>query len=154
MVFRSLGGSLVPAIGLIVEGSFDEEVMSVLVQRIKAEPVQAFSRVCGGRLKGKFVRLLRELQYKNLQKAIVISDADGRNPQDLVNALETQIQNQNYPFAVKFVVVVQELEAWLLADPLALSIVCTQRGRRQDFPNLTQSPETLPDPNPNISRHL
>jgi len=132
-------------IGLIVEGDFDRETISALVQRVSEQREPLVSRVCGGAVRGRFPRLLRELQYHNLRKVLVVRDAHGKDPQAARSELEREIQNQNYSFPVKFVVVEQELEAWLLADPGALSAVCVRRGKGANLPQLTKSPESFQD---------
>ena len=81
-------------IGLIVEGVYDEEAISVLIQRIKGQAERPVCRVCGGSVRGKFLRRLRELKYQNPEKVLVVRDADGKNPDEVIGELESEIPNQ------------------------------------------------------------
>jgi len=60
-----------------------------------------------------------------------------------------RIADRNYPFEVKFIIIVQEMEAWLLADEEAISRVTQSRSgrlaRRVNDPleSLEQPKETL-----------
>ncbi|MGB9629710.1 MAG: DUF4276 family protein [Thermodesulfobacteriota bacterium] len=56
-----------------------------------------------------------------VDKAIVICDAHGKDPEEIKNKMRGKISGRNYPFEVKFIVIVQELEAWMLADEEAIS---------------------------------
>jgi uncharacterized protein DUF4276 len=132
-------------IGIIVEGDYDREVISVLIQRITEQAEPPVSRICGGPVVGRFPRKLRELKYQNPEKVLIIRDAHGKDPQEAARELQTEIQNQLPEFPVKFVVVVQELEAWLLADPGAVDQICSGRGRRLNLSQLTASPERFLD---------
>ena len=75
----------------------------------------------------KFPAYLQELHWaiqgQAVDKALVIRDADGKNPGELIARMEMSIVSRSYPFPVKFVVIMQELETWLLADHDALSQV-------------------------------
>jgi hypothetical protein len=132
-------------IGLIVEGPYDEEAVPVLVQRITGSDEPVICRICAGPVTGRFPRILRELEHRNPEKVLIIRDAHGRDPQEAARELEREIQNQLPAFPVKFIVVVQELEAWLLADPGAVDQICSGRGRRLNLPQLTDSPERFLD---------
>jgi hypothetical protein len=56
-----------------------------------------------------------------VDKALVIRDADHKNPAELIAKMEAKTANRVYPFSRKLLVAVEELEAWLLADEEALS---------------------------------
>ncbi|HXH08428.1 MAG TPA: DUF4276 family protein [Alphaproteobacteria bacterium] len=122
-----------PTFGLIVEGEYDAAALIELVRRCTAGNIEVIPRQCAqkGSLMKRFAAYLRELQWANqgqaVDKALVIRDADGKNPQELIARMETSIISRSYPFPVKFVVIVQELEAWLLADHEALSQVTQKR---------------------------
>jgi hypothetical protein len=118
-----------PTYGLIVEGEYDAAALTELIRRCAAGNIQVIPRQCAqkGSLMKKFPAYLQELHWANqgqaVDKALVIRDADGKNPGELIARMETSIVSRSYPFPVKFVVIMQELETWLLADHDALSQV-------------------------------
>ena len=59
-------------IGLIVEGDYDKEAISVLVQRITGQAELPVSRICGGPVPGRFPRKLRELKYQYPEKVLIV----------------------------------------------------------------------------------
>src|SRR5882724_9123521 len=71
--------------GIIVEGTSDEAVYSVLVSRIASPTVLPVSRVCGGntQLMNKLSLHLRELEGRSrvypIEKVLVIQDCDGKD---------------------------------------------------------------------------
>jgi len=137
----------VNGIAFVAEGNYDEQVLKTLIPRIRGGPVDVPSRICGKPLRGRYVRRLKELAHEpNLEKALVVSDAHSRNPRAHLDQLQNEIQNVQFAFPVLFVVVVQELEAWLLADHLALNAVAAARGGQPNFRPLTDSPESFADP--------
>lgn len=109
-------------IGLIVEGSFDEAALQELVKRCSAVATTVIPRPCGGkkRLFSRFPGFLEEFRYikegSNVDKALVICDADQKDPQAEIGRLVGMITTRKYPFPVKYCVIVQGLEAWLLAS--------------------------------------
>ncbi len=117
-----------PTYGLIVEGEYDAAALTELIRRCAEGNLQVIPRQCAqkGSLMKKFPAYLQELHWANqgqaVDKALVIRDADGKNPGELVARMETSIVSRSYLFPVKFVVIVQELETWL-PDHDALSQV-------------------------------
>jgi hypothetical protein len=122
-----------PTYGLIVEGEYDAAALTELIRRCAAGNIQVIPRQCAqkGSLMKKFPAYLQELHWANqgqaVDKALVIRDADGKNPGELVARMGTSIVSRSYLFPVKFVVIVQELETWLLADHDTLSQVARKR---------------------------
>ena len=122
-----------PTFGLIVEGEYDAAALTELIRRCAEGNIEVIPRQCAqkGSLMKKFPAYLQELRWANrgqaVDKALVIRDADGKNLQELIARMETSIVSRSYPFPVKFVVIVQELETWLLADHEALSMVTQKR---------------------------
>lgn len=118
-----------PIYGLIVEGEYDVAALTELIRRYAAGNIQVIPRQCAqkGSLMKKFPSYLQELHRANqgqaVDKALVIRAADGKNPRELIARMETSNVSRSYPFPVKFVIIVQELETWLLADHDALSQV-------------------------------
>ena len=76
-----------PTYGLIVEGEYD----------VAALNIQGIPRQCAqkGSLMKKFPAYLQELHWANqgqaVDKALVIRDADGKNPRELIARMETSI---------------------------------------------------------------
>jgi hypothetical protein len=122
-----------PTFGLIVEGEYDEAVLTEFTRRCAEGDIEVIAYRCAqkGSLMKKFPAYLQALQWayqgQAVDKALVIRDADGKNPQELIARMGMSIIGRSYPFPVKFVVIVQELEAWLLADHAALSQVTQRR---------------------------
>jgi hypothetical protein len=100
----------------------------------------------------KFPGFLKEFQYVNaslpVDKAIIIRDADYRNPNDLIAMMEGKVSAHSSPFPRKFLVIVQKLEAWLLADEEALSSVTGRMQRR------ISDPEKINDPKARLRKIL
>jgi hypothetical protein len=130
-----------PTMGLIVEGPYDEAVLDTLVKRCRPG-IKVITRKCRGPIIGRFAGIATELDRSyRIEKLLVVADADGRNPASLAKQIQSKVV-RNYSFPVAPVIIVQELEAWLIADPRALeSVVSTKKGFR-GFPN----PEKIRDP--------
>ena len=147
-----------PTFGLVVEGIYDEAVLKELIKKCAPSEVEVIPRVCGSREKllKMFPTLLDDFQGitktgTNIEKALVIRDADNKNPEHLIARMNSKISNRSYSsysFHVKLLVVVQKLEAWLLADENALSAVTGRRVAR------VQNPENLSDPKERLRRVL
>lgn len=139
--------------GLVVEGQYDEAVLTELVKKCIADPVEVATRVCSGSIMNKFSGFLeafrRVKQGTHVDKALVIRDANGGDPGELVSRMRDKIANRDYPFPVKCVVIVRELETWLLADDRAISQVA---GRT--VPPVNGSPEDIPAPKERLTRLL
>ena len=139
--------------GLVVEGNDDVTALSELIQKCKCD-VEVITRKCGNSVKllRQFPSYLEHFRHakegKNVDKALVIRDADQKNPAHLINDMRVKINNRHYTFPVKLLVIVQELEAWLLADENAVSLVTERTIRR------TQKPEGLSDPKQKLKNVL
>lgn len=141
-------------VGLVVEGFYDEAVLKELIQKCTPSDVDIICRRCGNapQLLKKFPGFLEEFRHakqgSNVDKAVVIRDADRKNPQELIARMEDRIAGRNYPFPTRLLVIVQELEAWLLADEHAISGVT---GATQAA---THRPEELISPKERLIRIL
>jgi len=138
----------VPTVGLIVEGEWDIEVLSRFTGRLNPTGVNVRPLACRGSIQGRYFNLLRVLSATcNPDRVVVISDAHGRDHEELASDLRREISHQVFAFPVHFVVLVQELEALLLADLRAIETVCARRGTPiADLGNLAETPENIPDP--------
>jgi hypothetical protein len=139
--------------GIIVEGDSDSAVYDAIIRRLTSLDVHIKQLPCEGKtnLMKKFPSLLRTFEYEMggnpVDMAIVIVDADGRNPLEVEERMRIKIQGKNYPFPldVRFYAVEKAMDAWLLADAAAISAAVQGRGGRP----LTKSyddPEGLLDP--------
>ena len=134
------------AVGLVVEGIYDQAALIELVRNCSSTGVDVICRPCGSaiQLMKKFPGFLESFRHINdglpVDIAIVIRDADHKIPNDLITSLENRISGRIYPFPKHLLVIVQELEAWLLADEAALSLVTGSPQQR--IPN----PEAINDP--------
>ena len=124
-----------PIYGMVIEGSYDQ-ALEEIIKNILQQEIEIISRPCGGKtqLMNKFRGHLESFRYlghaSKLEKALVIRDADGKNPEDLLQRLRNSLQGRIYPFELKFIIVVQNLETWLLADEEALSGLAQRRSGR------------------------
>ena len=129
-----------PTFGLIVEGNYDASVLTELIQRCSVDNIDVVSRPCSpkGDLMRKFRGFLEEFRWVKqgapVDKALVIRDADAKYPQALIRAMDDRIADRIYPFPVKFVVIVRELETWLLADSEALAKVTARTAPEHNEP--------------------
>ena len=137
-----------PTIGLIVEGVWDVEVLSRFTGRLNPSGIDIRPRICRGSIRGRYPSLLRELAAtSHPDRVVVISDAHGRDHRELAADLQREISHHVSTFPVHFVVLVQELEALLLADLRAIETVCARRGTPiPDLGNLAETPENIQDP--------
>ncbi len=140
--------------GLVVEGIYDQEVLTELIQKCAISEAKVIGRPCGNKaqLMKKFLGHLEEFRHtkkgSNLDKALIIRDADNKGPGELINRMQSKISNRHYPFPVKLLVIVQELEAWLLADEDAVSAITGKKAPK------TQNPEKLSDPKQRLKNVL
>ena len=140
-----------PAIGLVVAGPYDAAVLEVFTRRLRPG-VSVVSRLCGndaGVLRTCSARL-REFERGDLgrpvERAVIVCDSHQADPAALDNRLRASLTGSRVSFPVRHVVIIRELEAWLLADHAALARLAAERGRPTNFLPLNFPPEQLPDP--------
>ena len=123
-----------PTFGLVVEGEYDEAALTELIRKCVATHTEVVPRLCSGSIMNKFPSMLEEFrrvkQGTYVDKALVIRDANGKDPGEIILRMEGKISNRHYPFPVKLVAIVRELETWLLADNQAISQVTQQYSGR------------------------
>jgi len=133
-------------IGLIVEGEYDKEAIPVLVRRCRAG-VRVVTRKCRGSVTGRLAGIIAELERSyRAEKVLIISDADGREPRTILSTIKGKL-GKGYRFVVVPLVIVEMLEAWLIADPQALERVL---GVKRGF----KSPEKIRDPKSELRKLL
>jgi hypothetical protein len=101
----------------------------------------------------KFAGYLAGFHWDNhggpVDKAFVIRDADGKDPQELISFMKSKIADRLPIFPVEFVVIVQELETWLLADNNAIAQVIGTR-----VPEIHRPLEEIRNPKEYLQRIL
>jgi len=124
----------------VVEGDYDMKAIPVLIKKCRNQ-VKVVARQCRGPVIGKFRGILDEFATRaSVDKALIICDANGVDPTKLIAEMNKRLADRRpYEFPVKPLVIVEELEAWLLADELAIETVVGIKAR---FPD----PEKLADP--------
>ena len=146
-----------PTFGLIVEGIYDEAALTELTRKCIAGNIEVLARPCRGSIMDKFPELLESFCYikqgTHVDKAIVIRDANGKDPSGLIQQMQSKISNRNYPFPVKLVVVFRELETWLLADHEAMSKVAGDYSGRT-VPRVNESLEEILTPKERLEHLL
>jgi len=125
--------------GIIVEGDYDSAVYDAIIRKLTSPEIHIKPIVCRGRnnLMKEFPALLRALEHEvegnPVDMAIVIRDADGKNPDDIEAQMRAKIQGRQYPFHldVRFHAVRNAMDAWLLADVNAISTAVQLKGGRR-----------------------
>lgn len=125
--------------GIVIEGSYDSAAIAEIIKKCLSSEIEIIHRPCGSKshLMKKFPGFLKEFCYvkegAHVNKAFVIRDADTKDPDKLdklVDEMKSKIVGRTYPFEIKFILIVQELETWLLADEEAISRVTQFRSGR------------------------
>ena len=137
--------------GIVVEGLYDEAVLLEIIRKCLSNNIEIITRPCGGkdRLMKSFRGFLDSFQYENkgspVDKALVIRDAGGKDHDELLEKMRSRIAGRNYTFDVKFIIIVQELETWLLTDEDAISRVTGKTISRvnEDLQSIIQPKEKL-----------
>jgi len=135
--------------GLVVEGFKDQAALEVLVKRCAPEGgAEVITRVAGDKWKliRKFPGYLEGFRWSNrgspVHKAFVVRDSDGKDPGELIREMQSRISGRHYPFEVKPLVIVKKLEAWLLADEIAVQKCGASKAERVPDPELLDDPKS------------
>jgi Domain of unknown function (DUF4276) len=135
------------AIGLIVKGEYDKAAIPILARACRPN-ARFVPRECRGPVLGKIPGLVENLSHHRprIEKILIVSDAHGRDPRELERKFTSRIVKK-YSFPVIPIIIVEELEAWLIADSEALKRII---GVGRTFTN----PERLPDPKSALEKLL
>ena len=141
--------------GIIVEGVFDAAALPELIRKCCTDDIHIEARVCrsASQLMRSGLSFLEEFRYvvqgSSVDKALIIRDADSKDPTELVHRLNVTINTRSYPFPVRPVIIVQKLETWLLADSEALSQVTGKI-----VPEITGTLEAIMEPKERLKNLL
>jgi hypothetical protein len=125
--------------GIIVEGNYDSGVYDAIIRKLTSPEIHIKPLVCGGRqnLMREFPGLLRAFEHEMrgapVDMAIILRDADGKDPDEIERQMRARIQGRNYPFHlnVRFHAIRNAMDAWLLADVDAInSATMCRQGKR------------------------
>jgi hypothetical protein len=136
-------------IGIVAEGlpNSDVQIISELVKKILFRDPSFIPRPGGsrGNVIKKYCGWLEEFRNEKVDKALVIIDQDMACVKILVERLQERIKNREYCFPVKFHVIKQEMETWLLSDEQAISKVVGRTVQRvnQTLEDIQQPKEKL-----------
>ncbi len=134
-------------LGIVVEGDYDAKAIPELIRKCLGNEVEVIIRAYGGKgnLMKRFPGLLESFGYLKqggpIDKALVICDADNKAPNEMHTMVRERYANRIYPFPVEPVIIVRELETWLLSDSAALS-----RATDKRIAEITDSLEAIPNP--------
>jgi len=141
--------------GIVVEGPRDAAVYPVIIRRIRPDVDDVVARQCVGvpALSKKFVGFLRGFEYNadcRIDKALVIRDSGGKDPQTAEGNLNVRLNQSRFRprFPVHFYATRCMVETWLLADEQAVSKVALLRGRPRSIKPINKRLEEIMDPKP------
>ncbi len=131
-------------IGFIAEEVNDVDTAKVLIQHLVKNNNIGIRKCIGhgcGKVKRKSNSWSLQLKMQGCHIMILIHDLDSRDLSDL----KEQIKNALDPCAIKrhlICIPVQEMEAWLLSDPVAIKTAMNLRK----IPKIKYAPETINSP--------
>lgn len=146
--------------GIVVEGAYDQGVYEELIGRVATGVRQVVPRVMHGvsNLRKRFPVMLEDLQERPVDKALVICDSNGDDPEAVEASLLATLADRNFSFTrgAHVIVVRRNMETWLLADPEAINRVAWNRmGRTRSAINpVREDLEEHPRPKEELKRLL
>ena len=141
------------SVGVIAEDRSDFDTLTILIQKLAPTARFKFRRALGkgcGKVQSKCLRYSRLLQSKGCAMLIILRDADGKDVDELLAALESA--STPNPIAKKAIIIpVQAIEAWLLADMEAV-----HRAFSLSITKVTEysNPERVADPKRTLKRFV
>lgn len=135
-----------PRVGLVADGRFDQGAITILLRKC-GQGITVESRQCGGRNISRALGILKELERRNLvDLAIWATDSESDDPGQLETKMRKAVEGASLRIRVCCVAVVRMIEAWLLADDVAVQNVCGNSRK-------LKPPETISNPKAEL-RHL
>jgi hypothetical protein len=131
---------------VLAEDDSDAATLEVLVKSIsKIENQQVLKKGFGGcgALRSKSHRFIKEFSRLGATRFIICHDADGEDPAHIRRGVRTILsKNSCRGFDVAVIVPVEELEAWILADPKAITeVISTFAIRERHNPESVRHPK-------------
>jgi len=137
-------------IGIIAEDESDVDTLKELIARITGKSNLSYKRFVGrgcGKIKRKCSDWAKQLQLRGCNVLILIHDLDSNNIQDLKLLLEKNIKPN--PIRHSYICIpIQEMEAWILADPASIK----KSFNLKKSPKITGNPETIDSPKETLGR--
>lgn len=145
MNFGDTGASKeVIRLGIIAEDSSDVEVVATILHKIAPRKTFAVKRFVGngcGKLHSKCRAWAEQLASSGCTVLLLVHDLDRKVLKSLRGSLERALNPS--PVAKHLIVIpVEEIEAWLLADPVAVKEVF----KLKKAPNIPPKTENISDP--------
>ncbi|HVC09363.1 MAG TPA: DUF4276 family protein [Elusimicrobiota bacterium] len=131
-------------VGIIAEDKSDADVVSAVIQKLRPRKKWRFHIVAGGgcgRIKSKCLMWAQELYNKGCSHLVLVRDSDGGDPEAFRSGLEQKLISTAFSSRI-IVIPVRTIEAWLLADELAIQKLFELRK----MPNSIAHPENELDP--------
>jgi hypothetical protein len=131
-------------IGLIAEDSSDVEVINELIRKIAAGRQFTIKKFVGhgcGKIRGKCLQWAQALKNQRCSSVILLHDLDNKS----LPELEKQLKDSFRPCPIKknvIIIPVQEIEAWLLCDEVAIKKALNLKDKVTHVAN----PESIVDP--------
>ncbi len=137
-------------IGIIAEEREDVDVVKILISKVIPENSFGTKSFVGhgcGKIKRKCESWADLLLLKGCDLLIVVHDLDREKKNNLKNDLESRISSAD--FKDKIVIIpTEELEAWLLSDPIALK----RCFNLKKIPKIPNNPESIESPKEYLTR--
>lgn len=137
-------------IGVIAEDNSDLDVIYELTCKIIKENQFSFARFVGhgsGRLRRKCRAWAQNLSDRGCTHIIVVHDLDRSVEHELRSLLQAQLENLHFETSI-VLIPIEEVEAWLIADPMALKAVFNMNKA----PKVPKRPETIQSPKEYLAR--
>lgn len=131
-------------ISILAEDHSDVEVISMILRKIapmKRFSVRPFVGNGCGRLRNKCAAWSLQAEIEGCKAVIIVHDQDKKCSSELRQELEAKVK-QCRRISRIIVIPVEEIEAWLLADPRALR--CAFSLKKE--PKCPNNPESISDP--------
>ena len=142
----------VTRIGIIAEDATDYEAIKAILLKLTKNAHIGYKKRVGdgcGRIASKCLAWSNELHAQRCNVLILIQDRDRNNAQDLKSTLEGKLQTSK--IKTKLVCIpVEELEAWLIADPDTLKTMFSLKYK----PKFRGMPENIESPKEKLRDEL